>query len=72
MEQEVIAWSTAAETSTGAILFPTDRHSPHFTLTLHFDGSPVCSLSENKLINNRVYSVYCLEINEMWNPHFSL
>lgn len=43
-EQEVKAWTTAAEVGAETVLFPSDRHSPRFTLTLHFDGSSVRSL----------------------------
>lgn len=43
-EQELKAWTTAAEMSAETVFFPSDRHSPRFTLTLHFDGSSVCSL----------------------------
>lgn len=42
--QAVKAWNVALEVGTETVLFPADRHSLHFTLLLHFDGSPARSL----------------------------
>lgn len=43
-EQEVKASTMALEVGAETVLSSTDRHNPHFTLPLHFDGSPAHSL----------------------------
>jgi len=43
-EQEVKAWTIALEVGAETVLLPADRHSPHFSLPLPFDGPPAQSL----------------------------
>lgn len=66
-EQEVKASTTALEGDTETFRFPADkgtgggedRGSPHFTLPLHFDGSPTCSLQQNKPISKYITCTVC-------------